>query len=282
MSAKQYGVLGNPVEHSLSPSIHKKFAAQFNQDIEYKKIFVPHNTFIESMTQLIDEGLCGANVTVPFKGDAFNYCHSCSEYAQRAGAVNTLIVDHNRQCFGANTDGVGLVKDLTVNQAIGLCQKKILLLGAGGATQGILEALLRESPAYIFLVNRTLEKAQALAQRFSDLGRIQVDQTADASGETFDIIINATSVEFSADATLQLSQNIVHADTVAYDLSYNQYRDTKFLLWAKACGLTRCIDGLGMLVEQAAESFYLWHDKRPATSSVLNDLRSGSVQTQPL
>lgn len=266
-----YVVMGNPIAHSKSPLIHTEFARQTHQHLQYDRSLVAIGHLPEALTRFHEAGGKGANITVPFKVDALHYVDSCSPRALQAGAVNTIKFDTEQGCFGDNTDGVGLLRDLRINLQWPLDGRKILLLGAGGAARGILAALLEQQPALLMIGNRTLATAQALVKEFSALGNIQASEYAELQG-TFDLIINATSASL-AGVILPISPALIKPDTYCYDLAYGKGL-TAFLQWAQQHGCERYADGLGMLVEQAAESFYVWRGVRPETQSVLQMLRA--------
>ncbi|MBU1224886.1 MAG: shikimate dehydrogenase [Gammaproteobacteria bacterium] len=261
----RYAVFGHPIAHSKSPQIHAAFARQTGQDMTYEAILAPLDGFAESVAAFVAAGGRGANVTVPFKEDAYKLARRLSPRAQRAGAVNTLLFDDD--ILGDNTDGAGLVADLTLNLGCALAGKRILLVGAGGAARGVIEPLLDQSPAEFVIANRTVSRAQELAGLF---GRGVVACGFDAVDAPFDLVINATAASL-AGALPPLSPRIFTTGTLAYDMMYG--RDTPFLAFARAHGATTA-DGLGMLVEQAAEAFYLWRGVRPDTAPVIAHLRT--------
>lgn len=264
----QYFVVGNPIEHSKSPQIHTLFAKQTGQILEYNKILVELDNFDNAMTHFIQSGVQGLNVTVPFKSQAFDYVDELSERAKLAGAVNTVLFKDGHSC-GDNTDGVGLVKDI-INQGGVLENKRILVLGAGGAVRGILGPLLNKNPQEIVIVNRSHDKAVLLAQDFSPLGTIKA-QTLEQLEGAFDWIINGTSAGLDG-KVVDLPASAVTSQTWCYDLLYSD-RETGFNQRCRELGAFKCIDGLGMLVEQAAEAFYLWRGVRPETESVIAAIR---------
>lgn len=267
---EQYAVMGNPIGHSKSPFIHARFAKQTGERLEYRAILVELGGFTAAVDGFRAAGGKGLNVTVPFKQDAWSYAAEHTPRAERAGAVNTLVFrDH--QVLGDNTDGVGLVNDLTINHGASLLGKRVLLLGAGGAARGVLQPLLAAQPARLVIANRTPEKALALAQLFEDLGEISGCGFSALAGKSFDFIINATAAGL-ADAVPPLPEGVLAAGGWCYDMVYGD-RDTAFVRWAGAHGAARALDGLGMLVEQAAESFLLWHGVRPRTAPVIAELR---------
>lgn len=264
----RYCVFGNPVSHSKSPAIHAAFAAQTGDAIEYTAIEAPLDDFAGAWQRFIADGGRGANVTVPFKEEAFRLCATLSQRAQRAGAVNTLLLGKNGLTYGDTTDGIGLVRDLK-HHGVKLAGVKILVLGAGGAVRGILEPLLAEGPASLLVANRTAAKAEALAEDFRKLGVIE-GGGFDAVDGAFDLVINGTSASLAGDLP-PLPDSLFAEGATAYDMMYGAER-TVFLRWSEERG-AHCLDGLGMLVEQAAESFFQWRSKRPDTAPVLEMLR---------
>ncbi|MGR4066777.1 shikimate dehydrogenase [Billgrantia sp. C5P2] len=266
----RYCVFGNPIAHSKSPMIHAAFAAQTGEAIEYTAIAAPLDDFAGAWRSFTAEGGRGANVTVPFKEEAFRLCDVLSERARRAGAVNTLLLGKNGRTYGDTTDGIGLVRDLQ-HQKVSLGGARILVLGAGGAVRGVLEPLLAAQPASLLVANRTAEKAEALAADFGDLGTIS-GGGFDAVAGPFDLVINGTSASLAGDLP-PLPDDLFAAGATAYDMMYGA-EPTVFLRWAAERG-ARTLDGLGMLVEQAAESFFQWRGKRPETDSVREALRAG-------
>ena len=265
-----YAVVGNPIGHSKSPQIHSAFAAQTRQDLLYTAQLVPLDSFELALDKFFKHGGCGVNVTVPFKENAWRYADEFTPRAQRAQAVNTLKKMSDGSILADNTDGVGLVRDLTVNHGVTLTGKRILLLGAGGAVRGVLQPILEQQPAELIIANRTLSKAQTLAAAFADLGNIKA-AAFDALNGSFDVIINGTSASLSGDLP-PLSPAVLTAETVCYDMMYST-QTTVFNQWALDNGVGKVIDGLGMLVEQAAEAFALWREVRPETATVITVLR---------
>ena len=270
----QYAVFGNPIAHSKSPQIHTWFAQQTKQSLEYTAILAPEDDFEASAQAFFARGGLGANVTVPFKLDALVFADTLSPRARRAGAVNTLQKGKNGEIYGDNTDGVGLVRDLTNNLGFSLAGKKVLLVGAGGAARGVIEPLLNAGIAQLKIANRTPEKAQQLVKIFHGLQpktQLSSSNWAALEANQFDLIINATSSSLAGDLP-PLPDHLFSKQSLAYDLMYSQ-QPTPFMLWAKQQGATQIADGLGMLVEQAAEAFFLWRQVRPATQVVLQKLR---------
>lgn len=265
----RYAVVGNPVGHSKSPRIQMAFAAQTGEDILYTAILAPLDGFADEARKFFLAGGRGLNVTVPFKEDAWRFATEHSDRALRAGAVNTLIWLADGQVRGDNTDGAGMVGDLK-DHGVGMSGKRILVLGAGGAVRGVLQPLLDEQPAEILIANRTVSKAEELARLFSDLGQVSACAFEEVSGD-FDLIINGTSASLGGDLP-PVPASCIGAHTVCYDMMYSNDL-TVFNQWAQAQGAAQVIDGLGMLVGQAAESFWLWRGVRPDAAAVLAELR---------
>lgn len=261
----RYAVIGNPVAHSKSPWIHAEFARAAGHEIEYRRIEAPLDGFERAVDAFRAAGGRGLNVTLPFKEQAYRYCARVSQRARGARAVNTLVLDADP--YGDNTDGVGLVLDFTRNLGFPVGGKAVLLMGAGGAAQGVVEPLLAAGTARLVIGNRTVARAQALAARFHGVEARGYDALA---GEAFDVVINATSASLSGEAPA-LPRALLGPGVLAYDMVYG--RDTPFLAGARAAGARAC-DGLGMLVEQAAESFLVWRGVRPETRGVLERLRA--------
>ncbi len=268
----KYAVIGNPISHSKSPLIHSEFAKQTEQDLEYTAIEVPQDALESSLSQLRDIlKLKGINITVPFKEQAWQLVENQSNRAKRAGAINTLVFNDDGSMYGDNTDGVGLCRDLTDNNSIELRGKRILLLGAGGAARGVVEPLLGYDPLELFVANRTASKAHALADLFSDLGHIRGGGFEDIK-PPYDVVINATAASLQGEVP-PLPDDLLAENAACYDMMYSD-SDTAFISWAKQHGAARTIDGLGMLVEQAAEAFRLWRGVMPDTRSVMPLIRS--------
>ena len=267
----RYAVMGNPIAHSKSPRIHALFAEQTGQDLEYSAILVEHGGFPDAVAGFVADGGKGLNITVPFKEEAWELAASHSPRAERAGAVNTLLLDAEGNHFGDNTDGAGLVRDLTHNHRCEIAGRRLLLVGAGGAARGVLEPLLAEHPALLVIANRTASKAIELARHFCDLGRVEGCGLDDVDGHVFDLVINATAASLQGEVPA-LPPGIISPDTWCYDMMYGR-EPTAFMHWAGELEATVTMDGLGMLVEQAAESFYLWRKVRPDTAPVIRALR---------
>jgi shikimate dehydrogenase len=272
----RYAVFGNPIGHSKSPLIHGLFARQTGADMHYEALLAPLDGFAATVREFMASGGRGANVTVPFKEEAFRLATRLSGRAQAAGAVNSLAFN-GAEVFGDNTDGAGLVRDLKANLGCELAGKRILLLGAGGAARGVLLPLLEERPTRLFIANRSAEKALRLAQDQTPntpevaMPLLQGGGFDDLAGESFDVVINATSAGLS-DTALPLPPSVFAPGALAYDMVYG--RETPFMAQARAAGC-RVADGLGMLVEQAAEAFHLWRGLRPETAPVMAALRQG-------
>ncbi len=266
----RYCVFGNPVAHSRSPAIQARFAAQCHHDLSYEAILAPLDGFAVTVSKFIAAGGKGANVTLPFKEEAFALCTRRSARAERAGAVNTLAFT-GPEIFGDNTDGAGLVRDIEVNLAFPLAGRHVLLLGAGGAARGVIAPLLERQPAGLFIANRTADKADTLARQFFDLVTVDAGNFAKIAGQTFDVVINATSASLSG-ATLPLPAGIFASGSLAYDMMYGK-GETPFLALAREQGAARLADGLGMLVEQAAEAFLVWRGVRPDSAPLLAEFR---------
>jgi len=265
-----YVVIGNPIAHSKSPAIHARFAQQTGQAMTYERLLAPLDDFAGSVNQFIASGGRGANVTVPFKLDAFKLASVLSPRAQAAGAVNTLTFERG-QIVGDNTDGVGLVRDIVLNAGIALAGKRVLLLGAGGAARGVILPVLAEEPTQLVIANRTVARAVELSAAFSAKpGQLAASSFAELSGH-FDIVINATSASLSSDVPA-LPPALIGAHSFVYDMMYG-VQPTVFMQMAAEQGAT-VRDGLGMLVEQAAESFFIWRGVRPDTAPVYDWLRS--------
>lgn len=267
-----YAVFGNPIAHSKSPLIHAAFAAASAQDMHYEARLAPVDGFAQAVAEFVAAGGKGANVTVPFKEDAFRLSTRLSDRAARAGAVNTLGFNDN-EIFGDNTDGAGLVRDIAHNLACSLAGKRILLLGAGGASRGVIAPLLAEGPTSLAIANRTAAKAEALASAFADIAPVEGGDFGCYAGRSFDVVINATSASLSGES-LPMPVGVFAPGSLAYDMMYGK-GETPFLSLAREQGAGRCADGLGMLVEQAAEAFFVWRGVRPDTAVVLADLRAG-------
>jgi shikimate dehydrogenase len=266
-----YAVMGNPISHSKSPEIHRQFANQFKHDIDYTAIEVATGGFARAVEEFRARDGLGLNVTVPFKLDAYWTATERSDRAELAGAVNTLEFKADGSVFGDNTDGAGLVHDLTKNIGINLKDKRILVMGAGGAVRGVLCPLLKQNPAVIVLANRTVRKAKELAKLFSSYGKLEPCGYDALKGRHFEVVINGTSAGLQGEVP-PLPANLLKGESLAYDMLYGDM-PTPFMDWALQVGAKKIYDGLGMLVEQAAESYFIWHGVRPDTKPVLAGLR---------
>jgi len=269
-AADRYGVMGYPVSHSRSPIIHRLFAAQTQQNLQYELLQVAPEQLEKAVRQFGRTGGKGLNITVPHKSEITRLVDEMSERAKTAGAVNTLLFKDD-EIYGDNTDGVGLMRDLEINQKLDLASTNILILGSGGATRGIVAPLLEAGPESIMIANRTLSKASALAEHFSVDGPVTACRFKDVDTlPVYDLIINATSAGLKGE-TPPYPEKAIHPNTVCYDLSYG-LTATPFSQWAADQGAARSVMGWGMLVEQAAESFEIWRGIRPDTAPVLKQL----------
>ncbi|MFN2349074.1 MAG: shikimate dehydrogenase [Thioalkalivibrio sp.] len=266
-----YAVIGHPIGHSKSPRIHGLFAAQTGQDMAYEAVLAPLDGFVSKVRELVARGYRGFNVTVPFKHEAFELADRLTDRARRAGAVNTLMVQDNGTLLGENTDGAGLVTDLIRNLKVDLEGSELIVLGAGGAVRGVLAPLLAQRPARLHIANRTAARAQQLAGDFSDLGPVSGGGLESLQGLRAHLVINATSAGLN-DEVPPLPDELLHPGGGCYDMMYSD-RPTAFLRWAAEHNAAWAADGLGMLVEQAAESFALWRGVRPETRPVMDALR---------
>lgn len=264
-----YCVFGNPIGHSKSPLIHTAFARQMQQDMHYEATLAPLDGFLASVRRFIAAGGRGANVTQPFKEEAFRLADRLTPRAELAGAVNTLVISPD-DILGDNTDGVGIMRDITINLGYPLAGKRILLLGAGGAARGAIGPLLEVRPASLVVANRTLARADELVARFTHLGPLAASSYAELAGQSFDVVINATSA--SLQGTMPpLPDGIFAPYSLAYNMMYGQH-DTPWERFARSQGAVFS-DGLGMLVEQAGEAFTLWRGQRPDCAPVIAMLR---------
>jgi shikimate dehydrogenase len=266
----QYGVVGHPVGHSLSPFIHGMFARETGQDMAYRLYDVAPADFQDRVREFFAAGGRGLNITLPHKIAAVDLAQELTPRAAHAAAVNTLAL-HGDGILGDNTDGAGLVRDLCDNLGLVITQRRVLIIGAGGATRGILGPLLELAPALIVVANRTPERAAALAAAFTDLGTVRGTSFDELESAPFDLIVNATSASLSGDIP-PIPATALGPATVCYDLAYGRGANA-FLNWARSQGCARALQGWGMLVEQAAESFNLWRGVRPATAYVLAALK---------
>lgn len=267
----RYAVMGNPVAHSKSPQIHAVFALECGKKITYTAIQVDVGGFAQAVGNFQAVGGQGLNVTVPFKREAWELCDVRSERAQQAGAVNTITFKSDGSLHGDNTDGVGLVRDILQNHAGCITGRRVLLLGAGGAVRGVLGPLLQEKPGQLVIANRTLDKARELAVEFSASGEIEACAYAALEGKQFDLIINGTATSLQNELP-PLPEHVLADQGWCYDMMYGN-APTLFMCWGKERGAAKVLDGLGMLVEQAAESFFIWLGVRPQTAPVIEGLR---------
>jgi shikimate dehydrogenase len=266
----RYGVIGHPIGHSKSPVIHRLFAAQTHEDISYEAFDIPEPELESRLKALAAEGLRGLNVTVPHKEHVARLVDQLTDRAHLAGAVNTVTIAADGRFDGDNTDGVGLLTDLSANLGLTLKGARILILGAGGATRGIVPALLGSGPEDLRIANRTIERARDLAGRFERLGAIGACRFEDLGPQRYDLVFNATSAGLKGELP-PFPPHIITADTVCYDLSYAM-TDTPFVAWARHHGAKAVHQGWGMLVEQAAEAFFIWRGVRPDTKPVREKL----------
>lgn len=271
----RYAVMGHPIAHSRSPMIHTAFAQQTGQTICYDALLVGigEGEFAQAVDDFQRQGGKGLNITVPFKQTAWSFVDHCSERAQRAQAVNTLWFDPQGQRIGDNTDGIGLIRDLSQRHGYGIAEKRLLVLGAGGAVRGILEPLLQEKPILCVIANRTLSKAQELAKCLTPFGSsVRASSYEALAGKSFDLIINGTSASLQGELP-PLPEGLLAPGGWCYDMMYAVHA-TPFMQWGASQGATRTLDGLGMLVEQAAEAFYLWRGIMPQVQPVIQQMRA--------
>lgn len=271
----KYAVLGHPVAHSKSPIIHAAFAKQTNQAMQYEAILAPLDGFAETLHRLKAEGYKGVNVTVPFKFEAYHLASQHKPSAMNAKAANTLMLD-GADIVADNTDGLGLVTDIQQNFGVALQGKRVLMIGAGGAAQGVALDIAKNAPALFVVVNRSMDKVSVMQKKIAAIKDypvtpITATQFESLDGQVFDVVINATSTGLT-DSILPIPDSIFSKSTLAYDMMYG--RETPFMQQARSAG-AQVADGLGMLVEQAAEAFYCWRGVRPNTQAVIQQLRAG-------
>lgn len=266
-----YAVMGNPIAHSKSPQIHTAFAHQTGQNLAYTPILVEMGKLEEAITAFHSQGGKGLNITIPFKAKAWNLMHKCSPQAQRAKSVNTIIIKEDGSLFGHNTDGIGLIRDLIDNHGKRISGQQVLLLGAGGAASGVIEALLAQKPSHLVVVNRTPAKAIDLATQFSLFGTITGGGYELLTNRSFNLIINATASSLQGELP-PLPGGILHPGGWVYDMMYGN-KPTAFMEWGQIQGAEQSLDGLGMLVEQAAEAFFIWRKIQPYTAPIIAQLR---------
>ena len=272
---QRFAVFGNPVGHSKSPFIHTSFARQAKKNVSYEAILCPKDELKKELDLFFKSDGIGCNLTVPFKVQALDYVDKLTSRAKFAGSINTIKKQQDGTFLGDNTDGAGFVLDLKKN-FIDIKDKNILVVGAGGAARGILYPILNAKPKSLILTNRNFEKAKAVAKHFSN-ALLKTTEIAKVNEMSFDLIINATSASLMHKTPL-LGDSLIKNDVICYDLSYGS-SDTAIIKWAKSKGCKLALDGLGMLVEQAAESFYLWHDIKPNTKPVLKELKRNLGRT---
>ena len=272
IAADYYAVMANPVGHSKSPLIHSIFANQTGEKLRYDALLAELDDFETDVSKFFENKGKGLNISLPFKQRAWKLAGQLTDSARLAGAVNTLWKDDQGQLWGDTTDGVGMVRDITLNHRIPMFGKRILVLGAGGAVRGVLEPILAEGPAEIVIANRTLSRAEELVELFGDFGTLSSCPFAEIGG-AFDLIINGTAASLQGDVP-PLPESVIGKQTAVYDLMYGP-QETAFNTWARELGAARVMDGLGMLVEQAAETFFIWRGVRPQTASVIDEIRAG-------
>jgi shikimate dehydrogenase len=269
-SPDQYGLVGHPVSHSWSPFIHGMFAKETGQNLVYRLFDVEPGNFRREILRLFTSGVRGLNVTLPHKQSAADLVNELTPRAERAQAVNTIGMDDGAGLIGDNTDGVGLTRDLEHNLGLNLADKRVLILGAGGAVRGVLGALMERELREVIIANRTPARSALLAKEFADLGNIVGCGFAEVRGPAYDIIINATSAGLQGEMPA-MPADLVNEDSICYDMAYGR-ADTPFTSWAKSLHARHVAKGWGMLVEQAAESFLVWRGQRPKTQPVLEAL----------
>lgn len=271
-SVANYAVLGNPVKHSKSPQIHLLFAKEMGITLEYNAIEVPNDELSTYVNLFSSQGGKGLNITVPFKENAYKLCTEITSRALESGSVNTIKFDTETNIIGDTTDGEGFINDLRKNYGINLQNKSILILGAGGTVKSIIERLVPEEIKNVVIVNRTLSRAEELEKKFKNKIDIKSFSYETLPNDIFDVIINGTSLSLSSEVP-PVSRNIINKNTFCYDLMYSSDK-TVFIKWAIENGALRAVDGLGMLVEQAAESFFIWHGVKPNTAKVIEALKN--------
>ena len=271
-SVANYAVLGNPVKHSKSPQIHLLFAEEMGITLEYNAIEVPNDELSTYVNLFSSQGGKGLNITVPFKENAYKLCTEITSRALESGSVNTIKFDTETNIIGDTTDGEGFINDLRKNYGINLQNKSILILGAGGTVKSIIERLVSEEIKNVVIVNRTLSRAEELEKKFKNKIDIKSFSYETLPNDIFDLIVNGTSLSLSSEVP-PVSRNIINKNTFCYDLMYSSDK-TVFIKWAIENGALRAADGLGMLVEQAAESFFIWHGVKPNTAKVIEALKN--------
>ena len=271
-SVANYAVLGNPISHSMSPQIHSLFAEQMAISLEYQAIEVPLDKLGPYVTLFSSEGGKGLNITIPFKENAYLLCTDLTKRAKESGSVNTIQFDEKTKIIGDTTDGQGLLNDLIKNYNISLKEKTVLILGAGGTVRSIIQRLISEEIKEIVIVNRTVSRAEELEKKFNNKINIKAYSYEALPRRAFNLVINATSLSLSSKIPI-ISKEIINKNTFCYDLMYSN-NETIFTKWAIENGAMRAVDGLGMLVEQAAESFFIWHGVKPDTAKVISALKN--------
>lgn len=264
----QYGIMGHPIQHSWSPRIHQLFAKQAQLTLSYQPILVPLEGFAQALDSFQAQGGKGLNITLPFKQQAYQSVDFLSERAKWAKAVNTIRFNSDGSRFGDNTDGIGLIRDVIQHHAFSMMGKRVLILGAGGAVRGILNPVLQESPELLIITNRTESNAQALVTEFSQYSCLKACSLQAIAKFQFDLIINGTRASLDGNS-IDLPGDILSDQAYCYDMVYGKGK-TPFMIWAEKNHAAIVSDGLGMLIEQAAESFYIWHGIRPDTEVVSN------------
>jgi shikimate dehydrogenase len=270
-----YGVVGHPVAHSWSPFIHGLFARETGQAMTYRLYDFTPEEFEPRVREFFSQGGRGLNITLPHKISAVDIASELTTRAAHSGAVNTLAMQKDGTLLGDNTDGAGLVRDLCDNLGLVIIRRRILIVGAGGAARGVIAPLLALEPGEIVIANRTAERAESLAKAFAKLGNVQGIGIRYIGGRPFDLVINATSASLTNDLP-PMTDTIIGAETVCYDMAYGK-ADTPFVQWSLNHGCARAVQGWGMLVEQAAESFRVWRGLKPATASVLTALKERAL-----
>jgi shikimate dehydrogenase len=269
----RYALVGSPVHHSISPQVHSLFADQTDQVMDYVAIEVKPDEFIRRVRQLADDGFKGLNVTVPLKNLAWEFADIRDDHAELAGAVNVFKFDPDGTSRGYNTDGIGLLRDLTQNHGVELKHRRVLVLGAGGAVQGVIVPLLSAEPESIMIANRTVAKAEAIVRRFRKFGNLQSCGYEALADRTYDLVINGTSMGLLNEVP-PLPDTVLNPGGYAYDMMYGR-KPTAFVKWGQQHGAAKSLDGTGMLIEQAAETFWIWRGVRPETAPVIRELKSG-------
>jgi len=268
----RYAVFGNPIKHSKSPQIHSAFAQSTAQDLSYEAMAIEEGCFETSVESFLAGGGKGLNVTIPFKQEAWALAQVRSPRAELAGAVNTLYRDKEGRICGDNTDGVGMVRDIVRNHGGTIAGKRVLILGAGGAVRGVLQPVLEQEPKQLVIANRTASKAVELAELVADLGSVSGCGFETLDGQCFDLVINGTAASLQGEVP-PLPEGILSENAWCYDMMYAA-SPTAFCLWATKNGAQKSIDGLGMLVEQAAQSFQIWRGVEPDSQAVIHSLRN--------